>query len=130
MIFSTKRFNPAHLAAHLSVVPKLRHYTNTTGAIVRSTTKPPHHQNDVQGEFSDFTMVIPVPSVLPEDAIHVIDPAVFDSLNSYSPPFVVMSVRFDYSYNEDFGVSEVAAPGMDTGGFGVSVEASSENTTS
>ena len=33
-------------------------------------------QNDVQGEFSNFAMVIPVPSVLPEEAINVIDPVV------------------------------------------------------
>ena len=82
-------------------------------------------QNDVQGEFSNFAMVIPVPSVLPEEAINVIDPVVFDSLDSYSQPRLVRyeCSDFEYQYENDFGVAEDAAPGMDTGYAGVSVEA-------
>ena len=130
MIFSllSGLLNPAHAFCGTFVGGAGSDIYNkySQAAIVRSDNQTTLTiQNDVQGEFSDFAMVIPVPSVLPEDAIHVIDPAVFDSLDSYSQPRLVRyeCSDFDYSYNEDFGVAEDAAPGMDTGGTGVSVEA-------
>jgi hypothetical protein len=83
-------------------------------------------QNDVQGEFTDFAMVIPVPSVLPEDAIHVIEPTVFDGLDSYSQPRLVRyeCSDFEYELENDFATAEEDAGGYsDTGYGGVSVEA-------
>lgn len=56
-------------------------------AIVRSAnTTTLTVSNDVVGDTRDFAMVIPVPEVLPEDAIHVVDPTVFDRLRGYSNP--------------------------------------------
>ena len=45
--------------------------------------------NDVHGDTRDFAMVVPVPTMLPEDAIRVVDPVVFAHLASYSAPRLV-----------------------------------------
>lgn len=45
--------------------------------------------NDFQGDVSDFAIVIPVPVVLREDQIRVIDPGIFDRLDAYSAPRLV-----------------------------------------
>lgn len=56
-------------------------------AIVRQGTRTTLTvANDVMGETRGFAMVVPVPEVLPEDAIHVVDPTVFDRLRGYSNP--------------------------------------------
>ena len=70
--------------------------------------------NDIHGSVGDFAMVIPVPSVLPEESIHVVDPAVFDHLIGYSAARLV-------SYDcEDFEVdtADYADSGADGGGGG------------
>lgn len=45
--------------------------------------------NDFQGDVSDFAMVIPVPVVLREDQIRVVDRGIFDRLDAYSAPRLV-----------------------------------------
>lgn len=82
--------------------------------------------NDVHGTVADFAMVIPVPEVLPEDAIHVVDPAIFAHVDGYSAPRLVAYTCDDFADSGD--LSDTAA--MDQGGgggedgdTGVSVEA-------
>lgn len=45
--------------------------------------------NDFQGDVKDFAMVIPVPTVLREDQIKIINRGVFDRLDAYSAPRLV-----------------------------------------
>ncbi|HHG86057.1 MAG TPA: DUF2330 domain-containing protein, partial [Bacteroidetes bacterium] len=42
--------------------------------------------NDFQGSVSDFAMVIPVPEVLAESDIRVVQQAIFDKLDAYTAP--------------------------------------------
>jgi hypothetical protein len=95
-------------------------------AIVRDgTTTHLTVVNDVQGDFTDFALVIPVPEVLGEDAIHVLEPELFDRLDAYSQPRLV-SYECDDFNQMDTGWPN--APAMDSeadedGGGGVQVEA-------
>ena len=45
--------------------------------------------NDVQGNFDSFALVLPVPEVLDEDDLKVLEPALFDRLYEYSQPRLV-----------------------------------------
>lgn len=45
--------------------------------------------NDVNGDTSNFALVVPVPEVMGEDAIKVLDLNLFDRLNGYSEPRLV-----------------------------------------
>ncbi len=45
--------------------------------------------NDFQADVNDFAMVIPVPVVLREDQIRVVDRGIFDRLDAYSAPRLV-----------------------------------------
>ena len=45
--------------------------------------------SDYQGDPKDFALVIPVPTVVGKDDIHVVDQAVLDRLDSYSEPRLV-----------------------------------------
>lgn len=45
--------------------------------------------NDFKGNFKDFAMVVPVPVVLKEKDIKVVDQAIFNTLNDYSKPRLV-----------------------------------------
>ena len=45
--------------------------------------------NDVEGDTSDFAMVIPVPVVLPPAAVNVLEHDIFTRLDNYSQPRVV-----------------------------------------
>ena len=45
--------------------------------------------NDFKGNFKDFAMVVPVPVVLKEKDIKVVDQAIFKTLNEYSQPRLV-----------------------------------------
>jgi Na+-translocating ferredoxin:NAD+ oxidoreductase RnfD subunit len=45
--------------------------------------------SDYQGDPKDFALVIPVPTVVAKDDIHVVDQAVLDRLDSYSEPRLV-----------------------------------------
>ncbi|NJM84834.1 MAG: DUF2330 domain-containing protein [Leptolyngbyaceae cyanobacterium SL_1_1] len=45
--------------------------------------------NDYQGEVADFAMVVPVPTVLQEEQVHVGDPAIVEHLDAFSAPRLV-----------------------------------------
>ena len=45
--------------------------------------------SDYQGDPKDFALVIPVPTIVKQDDIHVVDQAVLDRLDSYSEPRLV-----------------------------------------
>ncbi|MGB1247403.1 MAG: DUF2330 domain-containing protein [Chitinophagales bacterium] len=45
--------------------------------------------NDFQGDVQDFAMVVPVPSILQEKDIKVVDRYIFDKLDAYSGPRLV-----------------------------------------
>lgn len=45
--------------------------------------------NDFKGEVKDFAMVVPVPVVLREDQIKVVEREIFDRLDAYSAPRLV-----------------------------------------
>lgn len=45
--------------------------------------------NDYQGELKEFAIVIPVPTVLEKEQIHVANPALIDHLDAYSAPRLV-----------------------------------------
>lgn len=69
--------------------------------------------NDVLGETRDFAMIVPVPEVLPEDAIRVVDPSVFDLLRGYSDPRQVRYECADLAY--DTATDTDADADLDTG---------------
>jgi Na+-transporting NADH:ubiquinone oxidoreductase subunit NqrB len=45
--------------------------------------------NDYKGDFKDFAMVVPVPTVLKQNDIKVVDQNIFNTLNDYSKPRLV-----------------------------------------
>lgn len=45
--------------------------------------------NDFKGNFKDFAMVVPVPTVLKKKDIKVVDQSIFNTLNDYSKPRLV-----------------------------------------
>jgi hypothetical protein len=45
--------------------------------------------NDFKGDVKEFAMVVPVPTVLGKDQIHVGDPAILKHLADYSAPRLV-----------------------------------------
>ncbi len=96
-------------------------------AIVRNDTRTTlTMRNDVHGSFADFAMVLPVPEVVEEDMVHVVDPAVFDRLDQYSEPRLVEYVCEDFYQYGDSGVDFATAEDggvADTGAGGVEVEA-------
>jgi hypothetical protein len=46
-------------------------------------------QNDFEGDLAEFAVVVPVPTVLTQADVRVVDPAVFDRLDAYSSPRLV-----------------------------------------
>ena len=58
--------------------------------------------NDFKGDTRDFAMVVPVPVVLKEADIHVVDPSIFKRLNDYSAPRLVEY----YDQNPCFGYDD------------------------
>ncbi|MGC6508351.1 MAG: DUF2330 domain-containing protein [Myxococcota bacterium] len=60
-------------------------------------------QNDVIGSFTDFALVMPVPQVLSESDIRVIDPVVFDNIDTYSMPRLVNYTCDDFEMHSDTG---------------------------
>ena len=96
-------------------------------AIVRSGDKTTLTMaNDVHGSFDDFALVLPVPEVVEEQMVRVVDPSVFGRLDRYSEPRLVEYVCEDFARYEsadDTGDSIIL--GGDDGGFddGVEVEA-------
>jgi len=45
--------------------------------------------NDFSGDVEQFAMVVPVPTVITEDQIKIVDASIFDVLNAYSSPRLV-----------------------------------------
>lgn len=69
--------------------------------------------NDFKGSFKDFAMVVPVPTVLKQTDIKVVDQGIFDRLNDYSKPRLVE--YYDQNpceryYNEDRMMDVKSAP--------------------
>jgi len=81
--------------------------------------------NDVDGNFDDFALIIPVPEVLAEDDIHVLDKELFARLDAYSSPRRVQYTCDDFlQEEEDWDAGGGATGGSDGGGGGgVDVEA-------
>ncbi|MFN0202103.1 MAG: DUF2330 domain-containing protein [Bacteroidia bacterium] len=72
--------------------------------------------NDYEGEAKDFAMVVPVPVVLKEDQIKVVEHSIFDVLDAYSAPRLVE--YFDNNpcqkyYEEDWGSGDDAEASYD-----------------
>ena len=59
--------------------------------------------NNVEGNFDDFALVLPVPEVIPEDNINVLDPTIFDRLDAYSHPRLVTYTCEDFEQQTDTG---------------------------
>lgn len=63
--------------------------------------------NDYQGDASEFAIVIPVPTLLQRDQIHVTEPAVIEHLDAYTAPRLVEyfdgdpCVQYEYSAMND-----------------------------
>lgn len=60
--------------------------------------------NDVEGNFDSFALVIPVPEVIPEDKINVLEPQLFDRLDAYSQPRLVTYTCEDFEERMDTGL--------------------------
>ena len=60
--------------------------------------------NDFQGNVKDFAMVVPVPTILKQSDIKVVDRYIFDKLDAYSGPRLVeyydQNPCYDYYYKE------------------------------
>ncbi len=75
--------------------------------------------NDYEGELSEFALVVPVPEILTEADVAVVDPEVIQGLDAYSAPR-----RVSYScYESDGGAADGGATdGTDVTADGVTVE--------
>ncbi|MEC7984447.1 MAG: DUF2330 domain-containing protein [Myxococcota bacterium] len=81
--------------------------------------------NDIQGSFTDFALVLPVPEVIQEENANVLEPALFDRLDEYSQARLVTYTCEDFEEMNDSGImldssTEESGGG---GGNGVEVEA-------
>ena len=59
--------------------------------------------NDVEGNFDSFALVIPVPEIIPEDKVNVLEPELFDRLDAYSQPRLVTYTCEDFEEQMDTG---------------------------
>ena len=84
----------SELYNEVSQVAMVRQGTTTTLSVY----------NDVHGDTDDFALVIPVPSVLQEDQVHVLDPEIFDRLDQYSTPRLVSYQCSDFEHEDDWGM--------------------------
>src|SRR5256885_1859790 len=75
--------------------------------------------SDFQGDLKEFAIVIPVPTFLKREQIHVGDKALVDHLDAYSAPRLVEYFDQDpceaRSFNETVRMSAAAAPSMAVG---------------
>ena len=80
--------------------------------------------NDIQGTFDSFALILPVPQVILEDQARVLEPAVFERLDTYSQSRLVTYECSDFEVQDDvdFSTSVPNAEGGDEDG-GVEVEA-------
>ncbi len=69
----------AALYNHASQVVLVRHDNRTVMSLM----------NDYQGELSEFALVVPVPTILQRDQIHIGDRALFERIDAYSAPRLV-----------------------------------------
>ncbi|HEX9492261.1 MAG TPA: DUF2330 domain-containing protein, partial [Thermoanaerobaculia bacterium] len=60
--------------------------------------------NDFRGEPRDFAVVIPVPTMITREQIHIADKALIDHLDAYSSPRLVE--YFDYDPCRMYGVED------------------------
>ncbi|MEM9050465.1 MAG: DUF2330 domain-containing protein [Bacteroidota bacterium] len=93
--------------------------------------------NDFKGDVKDFAMVVPVPVVLREDQIKVVEREIFDRLDAYSAPRLVeyhdanpctpiYHLRKESVTAMDFEMIEEDSPNIDSDGesdYGVTIEA-------
>jgi hypothetical protein len=90
--------------------------------------------NDFKGEVKEFAMVVPVPTVLEKDQIHIGDPAVLKHLADYSAPRLVEyfdenpCIRYDLMERRSLDMAKSMAPASTSArerdkGLGVTVEA-------
>ena len=82
--------------------------------------------NDVDGNFDDFALIIPVPEVLAEDDIHVLDKELFSRLDAYSSPRRVQYTCDDFRQDDEEWGGGGGANGVsdgDDGGVVVEVDA-------
>lgn len=83
--------------------------------------------NDVDGNFDDFALIIPVPEVLAEDDIHVLDKELFARLDAYSSPRRVSYTCDDFNNdNEEDWDAGGSTGGSDGGGGGGGVDVEAE----
>ncbi len=75
--------------------------------------------NDYKGEFKDFAMVIPVPTILKQNDIKVVDQNIFTILNDYSKPRLVeywdqnpCNLYDNYYNRKNMSASEVIVTGV------------------
>ena len=80
--------------------------------------------NDVEGNFDNFALVIPVPEVIPEENVNVLEPELFDRLDAYSQPRLVSYVCEDFEEQLDTGwaFDSVESEPENSGGGGVNIE--------
>ncbi|MFK8068423.1 MAG: DUF2330 domain-containing protein [Gammaproteobacteria bacterium] len=88
--------------------------------------------NDFKGDVKDFAMVIPVPTILQREQIHVTDNAIIDHLDSYSAPRLVeyfdddpcMRIRMLKNMAESTAMMDDGAAQQRANSLGVKIEAS------
>jgi hypothetical protein len=89
--------------------------------------------NDYKGALKEFAIVVPVPTVLKKDQIHVANQALIDHLDAYTAPRLVEYFdenpcqQVDYDVLERSSAPDPSSAPMDkggpTGGDGVTIEA-------
>ncbi|MEH2299454.1 MAG: DUF2330 domain-containing protein [Nostoc sp.] len=66
--------------------------------------------NDFQGEVKDFAIVVPVPTVLQKEQVHVTEPKIIERLDAFSAPRLVEYFDSDPCAVTDFENRPAAAP--------------------
>ncbi len=87
--------------------------------------------NDFQGDVKDFAIVVPVPTVLQKEQVHVAEPKIIERLDAFSAPRLVEYFDSDpcapvYKINEMRPMQSAAPPDISTqedSSLGVTVEA-------
>jgi len=82
--------------------------------------------NDFEGDLLDFAVVIPVPSLVAEDDVSVVDPEVITRVGNYSAPRLVSYTCDDFLYDSTASsdVDEGGGDGGESATGSVTVEAS------
>jgi hypothetical protein len=105
MLFALLAAAPARAFCGTYVAGAGVEITNSTSqvAVVRQGTRTTLTlANDFDGAVGEFALVVPVPVVLEADDVRVLDPAVFERLDTYSGPRLV-----DYTCDDLYPASEV-----------------------